>query len=209
MCFKNINLQVLIFSLQLPIFNWPAFQNGKVSDQLFIVTISVFLQDQFLTCFKFLGTGYTKPVQTSSSTSTPENKFSNNIMQCLELTKNGLKFKNFIKQGGKNRSQGSIISIVNRLCAGWSWVQTLTGASGFFFSSPQCWYHLCGPLSLLFSGYWELFPAGKVVRCAADHSCLTSADVKNEWSYISTSLYAWMLCTHRALPFFFKKNVYI
>lgn len=127
---------MFIFSLQLPIFNWPAFQNGKVSYQLFIVTIPVFFQDQFLTCFKFSGAGYTKPVQIGSSTSILENKISNKIVRCLKLAKNGLKFKYFIKQNKKkNRSQGSIISIVNRLCAGRSWVQTLAGASGFFLFS--------------------------------------------------------------------------
>ena len=123
------------FNLQFPIFNWPTFQNRKVSSQLFIVTIPVFLQDQFLTCFKFSGAGYAKPVQISSSTSILENKISNKIIRCLKLTKNGLKFKYFIKQEKKNRSQGSIISIVNRLCAGRSWVQTLAEASGFLHFS--------------------------------------------------------------------------
>jgi hypothetical protein len=65
------------------------------------VTIPVFLQDQFLTCFKLSGAGYTKPVQISSSTPILENKISNKIVRCLKLTENGLKFKYFIKQEKK------------------------------------------------------------------------------------------------------------
>jgi hypothetical protein len=65
------------------------------------VTIPVILQGQLFTCFRFLGTAYAEPVQISSSTSILENKINNKIARCLKLTKNGLKFKYFIKQEKK------------------------------------------------------------------------------------------------------------
>jgi hypothetical protein len=80
--------------------------------------------------FQIFGSGCAKPVQISSSTSILENKISNKIIRCLKLTKNGLNFKYFIKRE-KNRSQGSIISIVNRVCAGRSWQWEVF----FFFST--------------------------------------------------------------------------
>jgi hypothetical protein len=193
-------LAVCIFSLQLPICFWPAFQNGRVSYQLFIVTIPVILQGQLLACFRFLGNGYAERVQISSSTSILKNKISNKIVRCLKLTKNGLKFKYFIKQE-KNVSQGSIISIVDRVCAGQTWIQIKPWQGPIFFLSTVSKSSL-RPTQPAVSGYWELFPAGKVVRRAADHSSPSSAEVKNEWSYISTPLYICMLCTHRALLFF-------
>ena len=76
-----------------------------------------------------------------------------------------------------------------------------------FFSSPQCPTHLCDPISLLFNGYWELFPAGKVVRHGADNSCLSSTKVKNEWSYISTPLYTCIVCTDTGFLFFNKTQI--
>jgi hypothetical protein len=59
---------------------------------------------------------------------------------------------------------------------------------------------LWGPSSLLFNGYRELFPWGlKRPGREADHSPPSSAEVKNAWSYTSTSPYAFMIpCSLKA-----------
>jgi len=44
------------------------------------------------------------------------------------------------------------------------------------------------------------FPKGKVVKHAADHSVLSSAEVKNEWLYTSTPQHSFPACTGTNLP---------
>ena len=58
-------------------------------------------------------------------------------------------------------------------------------------SSPKCPDRLWGPPSLLFNGYRDSLPG--VVRPGreADHSPSPSAEVKNEWSYTSSTFIAW------------------
>jgi hypothetical protein len=72
-----------------------------------------------------------------------------------------------------------------------------------FFSTPPCPNWLWNPSRLLSNGYQGLFP-----WLEADHSPPSSAELKNEWSYISTPQYAFMaLCSVKAqaeiLPFTF------
>jgi hypothetical protein len=60
----------------------------------------------------------------------------------------------------------------------------------FFLLHPvQLW----GPLDLLLNGYWGTYPGVKWPGCEADHSPLSSAKVKNAWSYTSTPQYVFML----------------
>jgi hypothetical protein len=50
-----------------------------------------------------------------------------------------------------------------------------------------------GPINLLCSGYWRLFPFWlKRQGREADHSSKTNAEVKKEWNCISTPQYAFM-----------------
>ena len=61
-----------------------------------------------------------------------------------------------------------------------------------FFSYLKVTDRLWGPPSLLFKGYF----LGGVKRPGreADHSPLSSAEFKNEWSYTSTAPYAFVVC---------------
>jgi len=52
-----------------------------------------------------------------------------------------------------------------------------------FFQIVPEW--LCSPLSLLFNGHWVFFVGIKQLGSEADHSPLSSAEVKKEWSYTS------------------------
>jgi len=54
--------------------------------------------------------------------------------------------------------------------------------------SPKHAHGLWGPHSLLFNRYRGSFPEVKRAGREADHSPPSIAGVKNEWSYISTSL---------------------
>jgi hypothetical protein len=60
------------------------------------------------------------------------------------------------------------------------------------FTSPFRPDRLSGPPNLLYNGYQELFPGGKVAGREADHSPPTSAEVKKMWIYTSTPPYAFM-----------------
>jgi hypothetical protein len=61
------------------------------------------------------------------------------------------------------------------------------------FTSPCCPDQLWSPPNLLSNGYWGLFPRGvKWLEREADHSPLTSAEVKKTWVYSSTPLYTFM-----------------
>lgn len=53
------------------------------------------------------------------------------------------------------------------------------------FKSPVPFW---SPLSLLFSGYRGSFPGVNQPPCEVNHSLPPSAEIKNGWSYISTSL---------------------
>jgi hypothetical protein len=55
--------------------------------------------------------------------------------------------------------------------------------------------------TILFSAYCGLFPVWvKHLRHEPDDSPPSSADVKNEWSYISTTAYSFISCTRATLP---------
>jgi hypothetical protein len=70
---------------------------------------------------------------------------------------------------------------------GWTTGSPNPGRSNcFFFSSPK---HNKGS----FLGVYQL-------RHDTDHSPLSSAEVKNEWSYISTPLYTFMARRGTTLP---------
>jgi hypothetical protein len=61
------------------------------------------------------------------------------------------------------------------------------------FSSPRRPDGFWGPPSLLSNGYRELSVGVKRPGREADHSPLTTADVKNTWIYTSTSPYVLMV----------------
>jgi hypothetical protein len=69
------------------------------------------------------------------------------------------------------------------------------------FSFPRRPYRLWGPSSFLPNGYLGLFHWGvKRPGREADHSSVTSAEVKKTWIYTSTPAYvfmAWCLINHR------------
>jgi len=58
---------------------------------------------------------------------------------------------------------------------------------------------LLGPASLLFNGYRSTFPDGWLSRHDVEHLPLSSAEVKNEWSFTSTPLYVFTTWTRIAL----------
>lgn len=89
-------------------------------------------------------------------------------------------------------SQGSAVSIVTRLWAGWFEAQFPVEAKSFF-SSPKCPDHLCAPYGFVFGGYWSSFPGIKQLGHEADH--LLSSSSKIEWSSKSTSPFAFMAYT--------------
>jgi hypothetical protein len=65
----------------------------------------------------------------------------------------------------------------------------------YLFGFPNNPDRLWDPPSLLFSKCWALYTlALKPPECKADHSSSSGAEVKNEWSYTSTSPYAFMTC---------------
>jgi len=54
-----------------------------------------------------------------------------------------------------------------------------------FFSSTNCSVQLLCPLGLLLKGYWSFFLGIKWPECEADHTSPSSAEVRNDWQYIS------------------------
>jgi hypothetical protein len=62
-------------------------------------------------------------------------------------------------------------------------------------SSPKSPYRLWSTPSFLFSGYRGPSPGLKRPGLDVNHSPLSRSEVKNEWSYASTSLYAFIVCT--------------
>jgi len=82
------------------------------------------------------------------------------------------------------RSPGSIVSIVTRLCTGWSTVQLLAAARDFFLSNCPAW--AWDAPSLLFHDNFGLFlPTVKWPRHEADQSPQPGAEFQNEWSCTS------------------------
>jgi hypothetical protein len=55
--------------------------------------------------------------------------------------------------------------------------------------------------SLLFNAYMGSFPVVKRPGPEVNYPPPSSAEVKNEWSYTSTLLYAFMAWTRKTLPF--------
>jgi hypothetical protein len=75
------------------------------------------------------------------------------------------------------------ISVVGRLCAARSKFHSWQGQDIFLSFSPKCSGHLWSPPSHLLNWYWG---EGQPVN-EADHSPLSRAEVRNEWSYTSVS----------------------
>ena len=69
------------------------------------------------------------------------------------------------------------------------------GRSRRFCFSPKRPEWPWGPLNLLFIRYRGYFPLAKRLRHEVNHSPPYSAEVKNEWSHTSTSLYAFTVWT--------------
>jgi len=111
-----------------------------------------------------------------------------------------LRFYNLVKFNGKEllalkmRNQ-PVAYIEPTLRAGWSGVRISAVARGF--SLPQnvqtgCWTHQAS-----YSVCTGLFPGGRDV----DHTPPSNAEVRNEWSYTSAPLYAFLEWTGTAFPF--------
>jgi len=71
-----------------------------------------------------------------------------------------------------------------------------------FFSSQKRPDRLRDPPSLLFSAYRGSFPGVKRPGPEVNYSPPSSTEVKNEWVYTSSPLYAFMAWTGKTLPFF-------
>jgi len=69
------------------------------------------------------------------------------------------------------------------------------------FSSQKRTDRLRGPPSLLFGAYRGSFPGVKRPRPEVNYSPPSSSEVKNEWIYTSSPLYAFMAWTGKTLPF--------
>jgi len=88
-----------------------------------------------------------------------------------------------LKHITNNQSRGSSVSMVTRL-TGWT--------TGVRFLFPAKCRLAPGPLSLLSNAYSGLFsPGERQLECAADHSPHSSAEIKNVWSYSSTTHTSW------------------
>jgi hypothetical protein len=86
----------------------------------------------------------------------------------------------------QRRFWGSSVNIVTRLRAGRLGFNFRRGQWRHFFPSSPRPDWLWDPLRLLSNGYRELFPPGvKRQGREADHSSLSSAEVKNAWRYTS------------------------
>jgi hypothetical protein len=59
------------------------------------------------------------------------------------------------------------------------------------------------PCNPLFNGQWSYFSGEKAVRDDDDPLNLSNADIKNDWSYISTLPYAFLACKGKTLPWFY------
>jgi len=75
-----------------------------------------------------------------------------------------------------------------------------SGRGRNFLSSPKRPYRLWYPLSIPLNGYWCSFPGLKRSGRDVDHSAPSSADVKNEWTFTSPPLHAFMVWTGATLP---------
>ena len=83
-------------------------------------------------------------------------------------------------------SPGSVVRIVASLWAGRSAVRIPVGA-GDFISAPESPDRLRDRPGLPFNGYPRYFP-----ECDCNHPPPYSVEVKNEWSYTSTTRCAFM-----------------
>jgi len=96
-------------------------------------------------------------------------------------------------------SRGTVVSIETRLRAGRAVAQIPERAK----YSDRHW----GPLSLLFSRYWRLFPGIKWQARDVDHSSPFGVEVKNWWIYTSSPPYALMVWTVTTLYFLLHMGV--
>jgi hypothetical protein len=85
------------------------------------------------------------------------------------------------------RIRCSSVSRVIRLRAGRSGFDSRHG-QGPIFSSQLRPDQLCGPPSYLSNGYWRFSPGYE-----ADHTSPSNVEVRNAWSYTSTSQYVFMV----------------
>lgn len=92
----------------------------------------------------------------------------------------------------------TVVGIMTRLHLERSRVQVQAGTETFLFSEhPEWpWY----PPSLCSVGTRDSALGLKQAACEADHSPTSSAKVRNEWSYTTTTLYAFMTCAGTTLP---------
>jgi hypothetical protein len=79
--------------------------------------------------------------------------------------------------------EDSLVSVVTRLLAGQSGVESQQGQELFFSQNPPDW--LLGSSSLLISGPKCLCLGVKQPEHEVGHSLLSSAKVKNKWRYTS------------------------
>jgi hypothetical protein len=85
--------------------------------------------------------------------------------------------KHFIPLYSTLKPKTGIALPVQWLATGWG---SIPGRSKRAFSSLQCPDQLWGPISLLSNWYQGLFPVGKATEHEADHSPLSSTEVKND-----------------------------
>jgi hypothetical protein len=74
------------------------------------------------------------------------------------------------------------------VCTNWRLRVSNTSRNKKFCMSSKLSVPFCGPPNLLFSGYQRSFPGVNQPPCEVDHLLPPSVEVKNGWSYISTSL---------------------
>jgi hypothetical protein len=92
----------------------------------------------------------------------------------------------------------SVEGLASRLRAGRSGFESRQG-QGFSFLSKLL-NRLWGPPSLLFNCHWGSFPEIKQWGSDFDYAVSSSTEVKNDWSYTSSPLYAFMAWTGITLP---------
>ena len=126
-----------------------------------------------------------------------------------DMTKLIVAFRNFAylpKDAIKNRND--VAGPETRLRAGRPGVRIPVRGKRFF-CSPKRPHRLCGPHSLLSSGHRNSFPVLKWSRREAYQSHPSNAKVKNESTFTSTSLYAFMAEKGKTLTFITKLMFFV
>ena len=101
--------------------------------------------------------------------------------------------------GSKTEIQANYLAARECLLSLYSRIGNLGNVVRFFSRGKKIVFTSKGPPSLLFGGYRQFFLKHTVAQAEADadHSRTYKAEVKNEWSYVSTLPYTFVPCRQK------------